>query len=126
MDPLTLSAIAPAIAQTATAIPKLIADIGDQRQRRIYEQSYAQLSATQKAALDKAMLEQNDEQARDRLLADTLGQYNVARINAITQAYSEKQRSELEKAKLMNNIIIIGVISGTALLAVLLYINRKK
>lgn len=126
MDPLTLSAIAPAIAQTATAIPKLIAEIGDQRQRRIYEQSYAQLSATQKAALDKAMLEQNDEQARDRLLADTLGQYNVARINAITQAYSEKQRSELEKAKLMNNIIIIGVISGTALLAVLLYINRKK
>ena len=126
MDPITISALAGAVSQTATAIPKLIADISDQKQRRLYEQSYAQLSATQKAALDKALLEQGDEQAKLKLLSDTLGQYNVARINAITQAYSEKQRSELEKSKLTNNLIIIGIVAGTALLITLLYMRRKK
>lgn len=115
--PLPLLAIA-AVASAGTGIANAITGTADANRRRIYEQNLGLLNFDQKAKLDKLLLEANSDEARQQILAQTLGSANTARIDALAKVQAEKEKTK-------KTLIIVGI-GGTLLLVGLYLILKRK
>ena len=105
-------------AQAAVSIGTSIANVANANQRRVYEQNLSLLNVEQKAKLENLLREANSEQARQQILAQTLGTANAARIDALAKV-------QVEKEKTKKTIIIASVVGVALLLGVLLIVRRK-
>lgn len=103
--------VAPAIASSLTGIVTAITNISDMEKRRKYEQSLAALDFDQKIKLNQALLAAGSEQARQQLLADTLGKLDVARINALGSLQAEKEKTR-KTLYIVGGIAVIITIIG--------------
>lgn len=115
IDPIT----AAAIIGTGVEAAKAIAGTSDAAKRRTYEQNLAFLSADDKKKLDKLLLQAGTDQARQQILAQTLGQVGSARVQAIAQLEAEKERTN-------KTILVIAGITGILLVGGIVLILAKK
>jgi hypothetical protein len=115
IDPIT----AAAIIGTGVEAAKAIAGTSDAAKRRIYEQNLAFLSADDKKKLDKLLLDAGTTQAKQQILAQTLGQVGSARVQAIAQLEAEKEKTN-------KTILIIASVAGILLLGGIVLILTKK
>jgi hypothetical protein len=115
--PIVATAIA--ATQAVTSLVDTITNIADKNKRRLYEQNLASLSFSQQEALARFVNNQASEEAKLKILADTLGRLNKARINSITQI-------EAEKEKTRKYLYVTLAIGGIMLLGVFMYVGIKK
>ena len=106
-----------AAATAASSIANSIANIADANKRRVYEQNLNALNAEQKVKLDKLILQANSEQARQQILAQTLGTANAARIDALAKVQVEREKTK--------KTIIIASVIGLAAIVLLLVAKRN-
>jgi hypothetical protein len=115
IDPIT----AAAIVGTGIEAVKAISGTSDAAKRRLYEQNLAFLSADDKKKLDRLLIQANTDQAKQQILAQTLGQVGSARVQAIAQLEAEKEKTN-------KTLLIIAGISGILLLGGIVLILAKK
>ena len=87
------AAIITAAASAGAAIGGTIAGVADANKRRKYEQNLMFLDAQQKKALNNTLLKQQSEEARQRVLAETLGTLNQSRISGMVSVEQEKEKT---------------------------------
>jgi hypothetical protein len=102
-----------------TGIVDSITSISDASKRRLYEQNLGLLNFDQKAKLEKLLRSANSEDARQQILAQTLGSANVARIDALAKV-------QVEKEKTKKTLLVIGIIGGILLIGGVILVMRKK
>ena len=90
----------------ATAI-STIANISDQKKRRLFEQNLSLLNVDQQAALEKQLLAANSEAERLRILGERLTQLNVIRIGNIASVYAEQEKKKRNQQLLIGGGILI-------------------
>jgi len=101
-----------------TQIVGTISNVSDTKKRRLYEQNLASLSYDQKEALGKLLQKQSTEEAKLKILSETLGTLNAARINSLTQIEAEKQKTK-------KYLYIVLGLSGTILIVSTIYFLTK-
>ena len=87
--------------------------------KREYENNLALLNQQEKNALEKKLQEKKTIEERNKILADTLSNITMARINAIEQ-------QKLENKKTFNKLLVIGGISVAILIVGLIIVKVKK
>jgi hypothetical protein len=115
IDPITAAAVVSA----GVGLVQTISGTSDAQKRRTYEQNMAFLSADDKKRLDKLLIEAKTKEAREQILAQTLGQVGSARVEAIS-------RLEAEREKTNKTLLIIASITGILLLGGIVLILTKK
>lgn len=115
IDPIT----AAAIVGTGIEAAKAIAGTSDAAKRRLYEQNLASLNADDKKKLDKLLIQANTEQAKQQILASTLGQVASARVQAIAQLEAEREKSN-------KTFLLVASVAGILLLGGIVLILAKK
>ena len=107
-----------AIAQQLAQIGESINNVVDVNKRRIYEQQLTLLSINEREALNKALKQQQNEESKQKLLAEVLGTMNRDRIDAMV-------RTQNEKEKTVRYLYIFGGIAILTLIGVYVYISKK-
>jgi hypothetical protein len=115
IDPVSAAAIVSA----GVGLVQTISGTSDAQKRKIYERNLAFLSADDKKKLDRILLQQNNDQARQQILAQTLGQVGGARVDAIAKLESEREKTN-------KTLLIIAGITGILLLGGIVLILTKK
>lgn len=115
IDPIT----ATAIVTTGIEAVKAISGTSDAAKRRTYERNLAFLSADDKKKLDKLLLQSGSQQAKEQILAQTLGQVGSARVQALSQL-------QVEREKTNKTILVIASIAGILLLGGIVLILAKR
>jgi F0F1-type ATP synthase membrane subunit c/vacuolar-type H+-ATPase subunit K len=110
-----ISSIVGAGAATAGAI----GSTKNAKLRREYEQNLAVLNQQEKDALEKKLQETKTTEERHKILADTLSNITMTRLNAIEQ-------QKLENKKTFNKLLVIGGISVAILIIGLIIVKVKK
>ena len=113
------AAIITAAASAGAAIGGTIAGVADANKRRKYEQNLMFLDAQQKKALNNTLLKQQSEEARQRVLAETLGTLNQSRISGMVSVEQEKEKTR------RYTFIGIGV-TVVLLVGLLVYVSKTK
>ena len=96
-----------------------IASTKNAKLRREYEQNLAVLNQQEKDALEKKLQKQKTTEERQKVLADTLSNITITRLNAIEQ-------QKLENKKTFNKLLVIGGISVGILIVGLIIVKAKK
>jgi hypothetical protein len=109
---------ATAAIDTALGVASTINAINDVNTRRRYEQSLANLSFDQKAALNEALINAQSESQRLAILAQVLGGTTQTRINAMAQIQAEKEKSK--------RYLTLGVILGVVVIGAIFLTLRNK
>lgn len=108
-----------AIVAAAATVASTISGVVDADKRRKYEQNLAFLSIQEKEALNKTLLQQKSEEARQKVLSEVLGTMNRSRIDAMVQIQKEKEKTQ--------RYTLLLVLSGLIVLTgVLIYVSKKK
>lgn len=102
-----------------TGVVNSITNISDAKKRRLYEQNLGLLNFEQRAKLEGLLRKANSEDARQQILAQTLGTANTARIDALAKVQAEKEKTK--KA-----IIIVSIVAGVLLLGTVLILRAKR
>lgn len=109
IDPVSAAAIVSA----GVGLVQTIAGTSDAQKRKTYERNLAFLSADDKKKLDKLLLQANNDQARQQILAQTLGQVGSARVEAIARLESEREKTNkttLIIASVMGILLVGGIV----------------
>ena len=106
------------IIDTAMNVANTINNINDVNTRRRYEQSLANLSFDQKAALNDALINAQSESQRLAILAQVLGGTTQTRINAMAQIQAEKEKTK--------KFVLVSVIVGVVVLGAIVLTLRNK
>lgn len=114
-----VAAIITAAASAGAAVGGAISGVVDTNRRRIYEHNLKFLDAQQQEALNKTLLEQKSEEAKQRILAEVLGSVNKGKIDAMVQQQNEKEKSK-------RTIIVVSIIGVVVLLATTLVLLKRK
>lgn len=112
-------AVITAAASAGAAVGGTIAGIADANKRRKYEQNLMFLDAQQKKALNNSLLQQQSEEGRQKILAETLGNLNQGRIAAMVSVEQEKEKTR------RYTFIAIGV-TVVLLVGLLVYVSKTK
>jgi hypothetical protein len=115
IDPIT----AAAIVGTGIQAVQAISGTSDAAKKRLYEQNLAFLSADEKRKLDKLLIQAGSDQAKQQILAQTLGQVGTARVQAFAQLEAEREKTN-------KTLLIIAGISGILLLGGIVLILAKR
>lgn len=102
-----------------TGIVNSISAISDANKRRTYEQNLGLLTLDQKKALETLLIKAGSEQAREQILAQTLGSANTARIDALAKLQTEKEKTK-------KTIIVVSIVGGIIIVGGLLLILAKR
>jgi len=102
-----------------TGIVNSISAISDANKRRAYEQNLGLLTLDQKAKLEKLLIKAGSEQAREQILAQTLGTANSARIDALAKVQAEKEKTK-------KTVLVVAIIGGVVIVGGLLLILAKR
>lgn len=108
-----------AAAQTVTSLINSVNNISDTNKRRFYEQNLASLNYEQKEAIGKLLQKQTTDEAKMKVLSDTLGSLNMARINAITKVQVERDKTN----KYLYISLVVGVV---VIMGLSIYFYKKK
>jgi hypothetical protein len=106
------------ITQQLTQIGESINNVVDVNKRRNYEQKLTLLSINEREALNKALKQQQSEEAKQKLLADVLGTMNRDRIDAMV-------RTQNEREKTIRYLYIFGGVAILTLIGIYVYIAKK-
>lgn len=107
-----------AVASSVTGIANAISGTSDAAKRRLYEQNIGLLNLDQQKALNKQLINANSEDARQAILANTLGQIGSARVNALSAVQVEKEKTK--------KVLTIAAVVGLALVIGLVVILKKR
>lgn len=108
-----------AIVAAAATIGGTIAGVVDGNKRRKYEQNLMFLNSQQQKALNSALLDQKTEEGRQAILAETLGNLNQNRIDAMVKVEQEKEKTR--------RYTLIGIGAGLlVLVSVLVIVTKNK
>jgi hypothetical protein len=113
--PLTVAAVA----QSVASIGQSINSIGDVNKRRKYEQNLAALDYDQKIALNKLLMGAKSEEARQQILAETLGKLNTSRIDALGKI-------QVEKEKTKKTLLVVGAVGAVIGILAFIIILAKR
>lgn len=102
-----------------SGIAGAISGTSDAAKRRTYEQNLGLLNLDQKRKLEGLLQEAGSEQARQQILAQTLGTANTARIDALAKI-------QVEREKTKKTLLVVGIIGGVIVLGGLLFILAKR
>lgn len=102
-----------------TGIASAISGTSDAAKRRTYEQNLGLLNLDQKQKLEGLLRDAGSEQARQQILAQTLGTANTARIDALAKVQTEKEKTK-------KTLLVVGIIGGVVILGGLLFILAKR
>lgn len=108
-----------AVASAASGIVSSISNVADAGKRRVYEQNLQLLSADEKKKLDAMLLSAKSDEARQQILASTLGTIGSARVSALATVKAEKEKTK-------KTLIVVGVIAAVIILGGLVYITAKR
>lgn len=111
-------AVAAAVSAT-TGIVNAISGTSDAAKRRTYEQNLAFLSADEKKKLDKMLSGARSEEARQQILASTLGSISSARVGALATVQAEKEKTK-------KTLLTVGIIAGAVIAIGLVFVLIKK
>jgi hypothetical protein len=111
-------AAASSIVSAGTSIVQAISGTSDAAKRRIYEQNLGLLSLDEKRKLERMLMEAGNDQARQQILASTLGTLGTARINALATVQAEKEKTK-------KTIIILSIVAGIVVIGGLFYVSKK-
>lgn len=111
--------VAIAAVSAAVSIGSSIAGVSDANKRRLYEQNLALLNVDEKRKLDSMLQSAKSEEARQQILASTLGTIGSARVNALAQVQAEKEKTK-------KTLLIVGIGAVVVLVVGLIYISTKK
>lgn len=115
IDPIT----ATAIVGTGIEAVKAIGGVGEAEKKRAYERNFASLSIDEKKKLDKLLIQAGSDQAKQQILAATLGQVGNARVQALSQLEAEREKTN-------KTILIIAAVTGILLVGGIVLILAKK
>lgn len=109
-----------AVVSAGTGIVTAISGTSDAAKRRTYEQNLAFLSADDKKKLDNVLLRTKSEEARQQILAATLGSISSARVGGLAIVQAEKEKTK-------KTLMLVGLITGAIILVgvVLVFIKKK-
>lgn len=107
-----------AVVSAGTGVANAISGNADARKRRLYEQNLALLTFDQKEKLEKLVREANSEDARQAILAQTIGSANTARIEGLSKLQAEKEKTK-------KTVITIALVGGFIVIGGLLFIRKK-
>lgn len=116
--PLAAIKVGADIAQAGVSIVSALSGTSDAAKRRIYEQNLALLNVDEKRKLEKLLRDAGSEQARQQVLAATLGQLGTARIEALS-------RLEQEREKTKKTVLILSIVGGVVLIGGLIFVLKK-
>jgi len=108
-----------AAASAATGIANAISGTSDAAKRRTYEQNLAFLSADDKKKLDTMLINAKSEEARQQILAATLGNIGSARVGALATVQAEKEKTK-------KTLLVVGLIAGAVIIGGLVFILSKR
>ena len=111
--------IAIAAASAAVSIGTSIAGVADAGKRRTYEQNLARLNVEEKRRLESMLQSAKSEEARQQILASTLGTIGSARVSALAQVQAEKEKTK-------KTLLVVGIGAVVILVVGLIYISTKK
>jgi hypothetical protein len=103
----------------ATGIANAISGTSDAAKRRTYEQNIAFLSVGEKKKLDGMLINAKSEEARQQILAATLGNIGSARVGAIATVQAEKEKTK-------KTLLVVGLIAGAVIIGGLVFILSKR
>lgn len=111
---------AAAVVTAGTGVATAIAGTADARKRNFYMANLEALDYDQKKKLNDDLIKASSADARQKILADTLGGISNTRVQTLGAV-------ALEKEKTNKIVTIIGVGAGVLLLGSFVYIlSRKK
>lgn len=110
--------VAIAAAQAVANIAGTIAGISDMNKRRFYEMNLGLLNYDQREKLEKLLREANSEDARQSILAQTLGSGNMARIDGLAKLQAEKEKTK-------KTVIAIALVGAIVIISGILFIGKK-
>jgi hypothetical protein len=111
--------VAIAAATAAVSIGTSIAGVADAGKRRLYEQNLSLLNVEEKRKLDSMLMSAKSEEARQQILASTLGNIGSARVSALATVQAEKEKTK-------KTLLIVGIGAVVVLVVGLIYISTKK
>lgn len=100
----------------ATAI-STIANISDQKKRRLFEQNLSLLNADQQVALERQLLAASSESERLRILGERLTQLNIQRIGNIASVYAEQEKKKRNQQLLIGGGILVVLVAAVYIIA---------
>ena len=109
---------AAAVVTAGTGVAMAISTTHDARKREFYVQNLASLDYDQKKKLNDDLIKANSEQARQEILASTLGNIGGKRIETLGALAVEKEKTN----KL---VTVIGLGAGVILLGGVVYSLTK-
>lgn len=107
------------VASAATGIVNAISSTSDAAKKRTYEQNLAFLSIDEKKKLDRLLLGAKSEEARQQILAATLGSISSARVGAMATLQAEKEKTK-------KTLLVVGIIAGAVIIGGLVFILTKR
>lgn len=107
------------VASAATGIVSAISSTSDAAKKRTYEQNLAFLSIDEKKKLDRLLLGAKSEEARQQILAATLGSISSARVGAMATLQAEKEKTK-------KTLLVVGIIAGAVIIGGLVFILTKR
>jgi hypothetical protein len=95
-----------------TQIASTIAGFRDARQRTYFEQTLATLDYDQKKQLNDALIKANSQDARQQILASSLGNIGGKRVDTLGALAIEKEKTNkvIKIIALSSGVIIFGAI----------------
>ena len=113
-----MSMIAVSVATAAISAGTAIAGTNAAATKTRYEQNLASLSFDQQALLSKELTEATSEEARNTIIANTLGTLNAARVTGISNVATEKEKTK-------KTLLTVGIIAGTVTVLGVLLIGKS-
>ena len=101
----------------AASVGGTVAGVSGDAKKRMYEKNYATLNADEKKELEKKLIGAKSEEARQVILANTLGNISAARVQGLAEV--QKEREKTKKYLIITGGIIVGAI------LIVLIIKRK-
>jgi hypothetical protein len=103
----------------ATGVASAISGVADASKRRLYEQNFQMLSADEKKKLDGMLLAARSEEARQQILASTLGTIGSARVSALATVQAEKEKTK-------KTLLVVGIVAAVIILGGVVYLTAKR
>jgi ribosomal protein L11 len=102
----------------ATGVGTAISGNAAATKKRNFEQNLAALSFDQQALLSKQLTEATSEEARNTIIANTLGTLNAARVTGISNVATEKEKTK-------KTLLTVGIVAGTVTILGVLLIGKS-
>jgi len=115
--PIPFLVVAAAIG-AAGSVGGAVAGASGQAKQRLYQQNFDLLSLEDKKKLESALQGAKSEEARQKILADTLGTIGGARVDALGKLQQEKEKTK-------KTLLVVGIAGGVLLILTLILVNRK-